>query len=366
MRPAPLCVLALALAGSATLPTSAALPEAAAAGAAPDSLGPPSTWQRVPGGPGTSCGLGDPFSFFTHAGDPRRVLVFFGGGGACWNALTCGEHPTFSSTVDAGEPRGGGILDFTRPENPCRSYSAVLIPNCTGDVHLGDREVTYAVADSAGAPTHPLLIHHQGSADALSALGWLYRSIPRPDVILVVGASAGAIAAPYYAGILAGHYPRARVIAIGDGAGGYRGGEVSRVTSVWGTVDQLHREAAYRDLDSTTLSFAAIYIHAARSAPRARFAQINSAADSVQLQFLALEGIKDVPLRTLLGENLGDIRKAVPRFRSFVAPGERHVVIGSREFYDLRVDGVALRDWVADLVQGRSVPNVGERYLERP
>jgi hypothetical protein len=58
---------------------------------------------------------------------------------------------------------------------------------------------------------------------AMTALQWIYANIPTPREIFVTGTSAGGYATPFYASVLARHYPRARVAALSDAAGALRG-----------------------------------------------------------------------------------------------------------------------------------------------
>jgi hypothetical protein len=47
--------------------------------------------------------------------------------------------------------------------------------------------------------------------------------------------------------------------------------------------------------------------------------------------------------------------KRLPNYRSYLACGDAHCSFGGEAFYATRVDGVSLRDWVADLAAGRDV-----------
>jgi hypothetical protein len=40
-----------------------------------------------------------------------------------------------------------------------------------------------------------------------------------------------------------------------------------------------------------------------------------------------------------------------------------HTILRRSEFYNLSVDGVAVRDWVADLLEGKRVADVGQSLL---
>ena len=77
-------------------------------------------WKTVAGGHGTGCATdATPYEFYVHEGDPRRVAVYFEGGGGCWNSHNCGldGQATFDPSVDDKDrpwlkgPGVGGILD---------------------------------------------------------------------------------------------------------------------------------------------------------------------------------------------------------------------------------------------------------------
>jgi len=335
---------------------------------ADDSRSAPSiAWRQIPGGPGTGCAEGAPFSYFVHSGDPRRVLVVLDGGGACWNPFTCVEHPTFTAAVDSTVDPGRlyGVLDLDRADNPFHGFTVVRVPYCTGDVHLGRRDAVYQVTDSSGSVTQRVAIHHGGNANVEDALRWMYRSGSDPSVVVVVGLSAGAVATPFYAAELARHFGRARIVSLGDGAGGYHAGNVSRTLSAWNTAGVLRADSWYRGMDSSHVTTETITARAARGAPRVRYAQVNAAEDSVQVMFLKLLGVKQPRVDSLMAVSFREIRRSVPGLRTYTTPGPMHTVLTRPEFYTVRAGGVSLRDWVAALVAGKPVQNVGDALLQR-
>ena len=73
--------------------------------------------------------------------------------------------------------------------------------------------------------------------------------------------------------------------------------------------------------------------------------------------------VRDVSLAGLLAANLGDIRQVNPALRSYTSPGAMHTILRRPEFYSLTVDGVAIRDWVAALLDGERAFDVGQSLL---
>ena len=103
----------------------------------------PGAWSRIETDQGTGCALGAPYSFFYREGsDADRLLIYFQGGGACWEWVSCSG--TFDPSVEADEPNAfRGIFNRDEPRNPMRAFATVFVPYCTGDVHVGDASVRY-------------------------------------------------------------------------------------------------------------------------------------------------------------------------------------------------------------------------------
>ena len=321
-------------------------------------------WNRIPGRFGTGCAHDSTFAFRVRPGLPDKVMIFLNGGGACWRAQECDPRgrPTYTMTSDSANDVSvrTGIFDIANPANPLREYTMVFIPYCTGDVHLGTREVEY---ESLGAKKRSFAVRHGGAANVEAVLDWLYVNVRSPRVVFVAGVSAGAIPSPVIAEKVARHYTRARVVQLGDGAGGYHAAAVPNLLSGWGATEYLQGDPAFRSLDSADFSFERLYAASASVAPRIHFAQVNTVEDATQLYFLALLGIRGTPLVKFLATDLAEVRGGVPWFRSYTAPGTVHTILRSNAVYTTTVDGVLFRDWLEQLVNGESVDDVGEKLL---
>jgi hypothetical protein len=319
-------------------------------------------WNRIAGGPRTTCALGTPFAFFVEIGDPRKLMVYFQGGGACWDAATCDPRSKvrmYKPVVGEREPYRTGLLDVANSENPVRDYTKVFVPYCTGDAHLGARTVAFDVPATTSEPAHQFVVHHNGVANAVAALDWVYAHVPSPQTILVTGESAGSIPTPVYAAAVSKHYSRARVVQLGDGSGSYV--NATGITTSWHGLQGIRALQALPPLDSATLTYPELYDLAARSSPRITFAQINSANDSTQSFFLRAVDRSAPTVPVLLAQNFAMIKRAVPSFETYTVPGVMHTIIPRAEFYTTSVDGVRLRDWVAALLAGAPACSVSER-----
>lgn len=319
-------------------------------------------WNAIAGGGETVCSDGSPYRFFVRPASREKLLIYFQGGGGCWSGETCDTHlePTYDPTVDENElDRYQGIFDFDHPDNPFTDYSMVVAPYCTGDVHLGDNTARYDAPAAPDHASHPLDIHHRGMVNAAAVLAWTYGHFD-PQQVFVTGSSAGAIPSPYYAWQVADRYPRARVAQLGDGAGGYRRSQPDpsgRLAS-WNVLGNLSGYPEFAAMGDDAFNYEQLYIAAARRHPEILFAEYDAAEDAVQKRYLALSGNDTATLKDSLLANHADIRREVDNFRAYVAGGDSHTVLGRPEFYTFQVDGVRIRDWVADLAAFRRVEDV--------
>ncbi len=193
-------------------------------------------------------------------------------------------------------------------------------------------------------------------------MDWVTRHYTDPKQVFVSGGSAGAIPSPIFASQLARVYERARVVQLGDGAGGYRSARVSAVLEVWGATRALKHDPLYRDLDVATANFEDFYARAA-AVGNLQLAQVNSIEDSVQIFFLGQLGHQVTKLEPLLSADLADERQTNPKLRTYTMPGAEHTILTRPEFYTTTVDNIPLSKWVADLVNGKSSRNVGDSML---
>lgn len=314
-------------------------------------------WQKVAGGEGTICSDGSAYSFYVHRGREfggRNLLIYFQGGGACWSDATCnarvGLYRPNLNQVDPARERG--IFDFANAENPFRNYSVVFVPYCTGDVHLGRRTVTYA----AGKPE----FHHNGFNNAMAALRWTFANVTSPQSIFVAGGSAGAMASPFYAGRIGDHYNEARVVQLGDSAGGLAGPINAEWFQSWGTMEVIAQFAPYKSVDAKHANLMTFYVREGLANKSITFAQFNNSADELQVFAFRAFGV-ETPLSEVLEKSYAQIRSEVPRFHSFTAAGTLHVILTRPDFYTVAVERRRLRDWVAELASGKAPADVSAR-----
>lgn len=295
-------------------------------------------WNLIVPGGNSVCARGTPYAFYVRPGDASKVLIYFQGGGACWNDETCAPGSGWFDDIVVGDEANNysnGIFDPTNGENPLANYSTVFITYCTGDFHTGNRRVDY----STGA------VEHRGAVNAQAALNWTYQQFPRPSNVVIAGCSAGAVGSIYHAAGIIRHYRSASITEFGDsyvgvippGWGGF---------DVWGT-----RRSVSPDRLVTSL-----YSSAARNSSRARFAEYTNLNDNTQITYYTVMGAVNAWTLEML-DRINSL-SARANFRSYIAPGGEHCIAESSRFYSEAVAGVRFRDWFAALVAGDLPGNV--------
>jgi hypothetical protein len=162
------------------------------------------TWLLVEPGGQSSCGNGSPYRFFVNYSPiSDNVLVYFEAGGACWDYPSCsGEEGVRGAANPNGIPEDymQGIPAVMSPfvlrnhpwdRVPTFYWNIVFIPYCTGDVHTGNRQVTYTDQENG----EELVWHHAGHANVLAVIDWMKEKFPRIPKLMVTGCSAGGIGA---------------------------------------------------------------------------------------------------------------------------------------------------------------------------
>ena len=299
-------------------------------------------WQVVAPGGNTGCGLDTPFEFWVREGDPSQVLVFLQGGGGCWDHETC--HPQrmalFDAMIDSTDhrQRRDGIFDRRDPANPFRDYSVLFVPYCTGDFHLGARRVTYEAPP--GSDVGSVTVQHAGYRNMTAVLDHLAGGPVAPSRIVVVGASAGAVASPVMAARSARRFPAALVRQLGDGAAGLRFAGSRRLLTHWGADSALAADGL--DLPTTGDGFTTLYRMAAAREPGICFSQVATASDARVAAGLRLVGEDPASVESKIRATYAELAGQGICFEGYVLPGTEHTIVWRAEFLSADAGGVPL------------------------
>jgi hypothetical protein len=165
------------------------------------------------------CGFDDDpdYHFFVKRGSVNKVVMYYQGGGACWENLTCGI-PVCKDGADpiSDDPdnASSGFADLSNPNNPFKDWNIVFVTYCTCDVHYGDADQVY----SGLFPD--VAVSHRGFQNAKVAEKFAREHFLNPDVVFVTGSSAGAYGAVFHGPLLHETWPASRLRILGDGGSG--------------------------------------------------------------------------------------------------------------------------------------------------
>ncbi|MFE6968350.1 pectin acetylesterase-family hydrolase [Isoptericola sp. NPDC057653] len=308
-------------------------------------------WDTVAAPADCRCADGSEFHFWERRADTKRVVLFLNGGGVCWDAATCaltGEHGdsgVYDWNIQGTEPENRtGMFDVTRRDNPFRDWSFVYVSSCTGDAHLGDATQEYAPG---------LTVEHRGAVNGRAALDHLAATYPDATDVVVIGKTAGSVAAPVYGGLVADLLPDARVTVLGAQSGAWPDHpdlDEGVLDARWGAYDAAP-DWAVDGLAARDWGPPAFWVRAGRHDPDLVLGRFDYAYDPHASSEVARWIPGDPPdLLAQIDANEERIEAAGVPVHSYTAPGAGHGIFEFDAFYTTEVDGVRLVDWIADLV----------------
>ena len=298
-------------------------------------------------------------------GSSDRLVIYFEGGGACFNTATCLLNDGFSNfsapqfIAWANTIGGGGMFDADAADNPVADWNFVYVPYCTGDVHAGDK------AD-AGVPGVFGAQQFVGYRNVGHYLERIVPSFAGASHVLVTGQSAGGFGAAFNYDRIADAWPGAKVTLLDDSGPPF--GDMylapcmqQEWRSLWNLDDTLPADCVdCFSPDGGGISQLATYLAAKHNGQK--FGLYSSLQDAVIRTFFGF-GMNDCLGGVMTGQmfetglyNLrDDILGDDPAWASFLAPGSNHTITASPLYYTTTVDGVRLVDWIADLLAGQTV-----------
>lgn len=154
-----------------------------------------------------------PYRYFVKRGSVNKLVVYYQGGGACWEGLTCGIPVCADTATNGDNPQNAtsGFADFSNPANPFRDWNIVFVTYCSCDIHFGDAEQQY---------TPTLLVQHRGYHNARVVEKWAREHFLDPDEVFVTGSSAGAYGAWFHGPLLHEVWPGAQFHILADAGNG--------------------------------------------------------------------------------------------------------------------------------------------------
>lgn len=159
------------------------------------------------------CMQGDPYRYFAKRGTVNKLVMYYQGGGACWNNLTCGFPACRVSPPPSLDGNSTGFGDLDNPDNPFRDWHWVFISYCTCDIHFGDTTQDYVGVED-------ITVQHKGYHNARVAERWAREHFVNPETVFVTGSSAGAYGAWFNAPLHHDVWPASQIHVLADAGNG--------------------------------------------------------------------------------------------------------------------------------------------------
>jgi hypothetical protein len=315
------------------------------------------------------CKSGTPYAYFVKRGSVNKLLVYYQGGGACWENLTC-SFGTCDPSVDPGgsdNPNNvhSGFADLSNPNNPFRDWNIVFVSYCSCDIHFGD-----SAQDYAGAfPT--IHVEHRGYENARVVEKFAREHFIDPDEVFVTGSSAGAYGAWFNAPIHERVWPASHFDVLADAGNGVVtqdflnnefpnwNFEANLPTDIPGLAATLHNGTGIPGYTQVVANYF----------PGTRWAHYASAYDGGtggQTGFYnVMLNPDNVPewlnwwdatcqWHDVMRQQAVDTAAALPsNYRYYIGTGSRHTMWGSDKVYNDTTGGVpTLVDWVNGMLNG--------------
>jgi hypothetical protein len=317
--------------------------------------------------------------------DPKKLLIFFDGGGSCWDPNTCigsvlTENPLFTFNVDTLDElkKEGGVARSCEENqhNPFCDYTQVFIPYCTGDVFWGSNDTEYEYDTDGNGDVETYIIHHRGYDNFRAVLDWLSDNLTQmPEKVVVAGASAGG----GYGAI--GAFPAIKEVFSGstktylliDSSNGVINQDFfNRALAMdgkWGIKNLPdYLQVAITSSTPDTL-FVNMLNELANNYPESRIGQYTAAWDVVQVGLLNIMSQIDDQTKwrdpkylipnffewTVRARSYMYQSASNPNYRFYLGAGAGHVMLNIDDLYtENSAQGVKLIDWINDMINKQS------------
>lgn len=308
------------------------------------------------------CSGGTPYTFFARRGTVNKLVVYYQGGGACWDYLTCAVARPYKQTTGPGDNPANfqsGFNNDANPENPFRDWHSVFIPYCTGDVHWGSETVKHDFVQG-----NSITIEHKGFVNAQVAEKWAREHFVNPDQVFVTGSSAGAYGAVMGGAYFKeGVYPSTEFVVVGDAGNGvitqdFLENEIQK----WGVEKILPTWIPGLNKPLTDLSAADLWAEAALFYSKDRWANYTTAFDGGnggQTGFYQIMlnpgnlGVWTSWWQASCAWNAGMRAQSqtsaarASNYRYYIGSGSRHTMWGNNKVYSDTTGGVPrIVDWL--------------------
>ncbi|MGB9735432.1 MAG: pectin acetylesterase-family hydrolase [bacterium] len=284
-----------------------------------------------------------------HRGDPKKVLLYLEGGGACWDYNTCYKLSMAKSS--ANPVKIDGILDTTNAANPFSDYSIVFASYCDGSVWSGDNDVVFT--DTTTGVTATTYFH--GLANLSAAITLMKQNFINPKYLVVSGSSAGGYGTFMGYFVTRTQYPFTTLDVINDSGVGLFNPSVTtlfqHILTTWNIKNIIPPDCPKCNEQMTYLVDWVL-----NQDTNVNFGFFSYYNDIIIGSVFLRMNTSD--FKNLLLDVTNDIHNAHPNnFKRFFVDGSMHTVLELSTYYTLSINGTTMAQWTADMVTDTSAWN---------
>mmetsp|Transcript_13268 Transcript_13268/g.41916 ORF Transcript_13268/g.41916 Transcript_13268/m.41916 type:complete len:459 (-) Transcript_13268:38-1414(-) len=269
------------------------------------------------------------FAFQVVPRNPRKLLLYFEGGGACWSKGTTVRFEACWRDRVWAYPTEGNIFDARHSDNPFRDYTVVWVNACSGDLHGGNATRDYVDDDGE-------YIEQHGYYNTKAVVDWVKANLAKEPIsdLLLMGESAGAIGVQIWARKLLTELPYERVALVADSYVAVFPptfqGNVFKVLGVCET-GVLASESLQESCEQGNLTIPDVMDATIRDFPNVTFATLTSKYDDTQQVFYRIAA-SSIGQRTISPQDFhsqaeGILRRynRYPNFVTYLVTSDHHV-----------------------------------------
>ncbi|MFQ5514491.1 MAG: pectin acetylesterase-family hydrolase [Myxococcota bacterium] len=310
------------------------------------------------------------YHFFVKRGSVNKLVMYYQGGGACWENLTC-SVPVCKDGADpvSDDPDNAtsGFTDLSNPNNPFRDWNVVFVTYCSCDIHFGDIDQVY----SGIFPD--VTVRHRGFQNAKTVEKFARENFLAPEEVFVTGSSAGGYGALFHGPLLHEVWPAAQIHVLGDASNGViTSSFLQNEFSNWNFLANLPPDIpGVEDAISQGTGMVGYVETVAKFFPSTNWAHYTTAYDGGtggQTGFYNVMLNGNDPLAALswwngscafnsvMVQQAADTFGLVPEnYRYYIGTGSRHTMYGNDKIYTDQTGGESqtVVDWVRDMLAYR-------------
>lgn len=224
------------------------------------------------------------YAFQVVPGDSDKLLIYFAGGGACWDLLT--YWTTLACTRKPYPNKGEGIFDRHNYANPFQRYTIVHILYCSGDVHIGDASHIYWL------DVNWRHAEQRGYSNSKAVLDWADENFGSLSSLVIGGQSAGSVGAHMWSGAILDMFAsrtQQAAVFLDSFATVLPGSSQYTLLRAWDVCEtDLVSKRFRQQCESRRLSVQHVFEATLADYSGVRFAHINSKTDQTQVYYYNL------------------------------------------------------------------------------